>query len=118
MTADGVEIQTRAQLPAMNNDTTTLTCGMPEASATEVIPRARRRRFPVTYKLRILREADECTGSTAVGALLREEGLYSPHLFQRRKQHSEGRLMYVKRDAGRLLTSCVDRRGLRPANLT
>ncbi len=46
----------------MKNDTTTLPYGTPEASATEVIPRARRRRFSVRYKLRILWEADECTG--------------------------------------------------------
>ncbi len=82
----------------MKDDPTTLTNGVPEASATEVIPRARRRRFSVKYKLRILREADECTGSTAVGALLRREGLYSSHLSQWRKQRSEGKLGTSKRD--------------------
>ena len=82
----------------MKNDPTTLTNGAPEASATEVIPRARRRRFSVKYKLRILREADECTGGTAVGALLRREGLYSSHLSQWRKQRSEGKLGTGKRD--------------------
>ncbi len=59
----------------MKNDPTTLTNGAPEASATEVTPRARRRRFSVKYKLRILREADECTGGTAVGGLFVGEGL-------------------------------------------
>ncbi len=81
----------------MKNDPTTLTNGALEASATEVVPRARCRRFSVQYKLRILREADECTGGTAVGALLRREGLYSSHLSQWRKQRSEGRLGTVKR---------------------
>lgn len=47
---------------------------------TEVSPRPRRRTFKAAYKLRILKEADACTESGAVGALLRREGLYSSHL--------------------------------------
>ena len=43
-----------------------------ESPATEVIPKARRRRFSVAYKLRILREANGCAGSSAVGTLLRK----------------------------------------------
>ena len=73
--------------------------GTLESPATEVIPKARRRRFSVSYKLRLLREADECTDSSAVGALLRKEGLYASHLSQWRKQHAEGRLVTGKRDS-------------------
>jgi len=37
----------------------------------------KRRRFSDEYKLRILEEADRCTGSGELGLLLRREGLYS-----------------------------------------
>ena len=40
----------------------------------EVIPKARRRRFSVAYKLRMLREAEAWTDRRAVGALLRKKG--------------------------------------------
>jgi len=46
----------------------------------ELSARAQRRRFTAEYKLKILREADACTGRGDVGALLRREGLYSSHL--------------------------------------
>ena len=51
-----------------------------------------RRRFPGEYKLRILREADGCTESGQLGALLRREGLYSSHLSTWRQQRDEGTL--------------------------
>ena len=70
-----------------------------ESPATEVIPKARRRRFSVAYKLRMLREADACTDRHAVGALLRKEGLYASHLSQWRRQQAEGRLVQGTRDA-------------------
>lgn len=55
----------------------------------EVPSKARRRRFTAEYKLRILREAERCTSSGAIGALLRREGLYSSHLTSWRKQQAK-----------------------------
>lgn len=47
----------------------------------EVVADAKRRRFTMEYKLRILKEADTAKGKPGgVGALLRREGLYSSHL--------------------------------------
>jgi transposase len=51
-----------------------------------------RRRFTAEYKLRILREADRCTESGQLGALLRREGLYSSHLSTWRQHRDEGTL--------------------------
>jgi transposase len=47
---------------------------------TEVTEKAKRRRFTAEYKKKILSEADRCTQSGEIGALLRREGLYSSHL--------------------------------------
>jgi transposase len=44
----------------------------------EVVAVAKRRRFSDQYKLRILDEIEENTGST--GAIVRREGLYSSHI--------------------------------------
>ena len=44
------------------------------------------------YKLRILHEADRCTESGQLGALLRREGLYSSLLSTWRQQRDEGTL--------------------------
>ena len=46
----------------------------------QVLAKAERRRFTLEYKRRILQEADACTKSGELGALLRREGLYSSHL--------------------------------------
>lgn len=46
----------------------------------EVLAKARRRRFTLEYKRRILREVDRCRKPDEIGALLRREGLYSSHL--------------------------------------
>ena len=37
----------------------------------EVVPKAKRRRFTRTYKVRILKQADACTQPGQIGALLR-----------------------------------------------
>jgi transposase-like protein len=58
----------------------------------EVTQKAKRRRFNAEYKLRILAEADGCTQSGEIGALLRREGLYSSHLTTWRRQREEGQL--------------------------
>jgi transposase-like protein len=58
----------------------------------EVVAQAKRRRFTNDYKLRILREADNCRGPGEIGALLRREGLYSSHLAGWRTQRAVGEL--------------------------
>jgi transposase len=52
-----------------------------------------RRSFTKEYKLRLIREADACSRSGEIGALLRREGLYSSHLANFRKQFAEGKLV-------------------------
>jgi hypothetical protein len=47
---------------------------------TEVVAKPARRRFTLEYKRKVVREADTCKTPGAVGALLRQEGLYSSHL--------------------------------------
>jgi len=59
---------------------------------TEVRPTATRRRFSAKYKREILREADRCTKTGELGALLRREGLYSSHLTTWRAQRERGEL--------------------------
>jgi transposase-like protein len=58
----------------------------------EVTAKATRRRFTVEYKRRVVREADACKTSGAVGALLRREGLYSSHLAAWRAARDRGEL--------------------------
>lgn len=62
------------------------------AASTEVVAVAKRRKFTMSYMRRIVREADACTASGAIGALLRREGLYSSHL-------SKWRLLIAASDA-------------------
>jgi transposase len=57
----------------------------------EVPAKARRRKLPASYKLRIVCEADGCKQGE-VGALLRREGLYSSQLATWRKQRQDGSL--------------------------
>jgi transposase-like protein len=56
----------------------------------EVPEKKPRRRFTAKYKLRILDEADACTENGQLGALLRQEGLYSSSLTLWRKQRAQG----------------------------
>ncbi len=51
-----------------------------------------RRRYTAEYKLRVLREVDDCTRHGEVGSLLRREGLYSSNLTAWRKQRERGEL--------------------------
>ena len=67
----------------------------------ELVERAQRRRFSAKYKLRILQEADACTRSGEVGALLRREGLYSSHLSAWRQQREQGALQALAQPRGR-----------------
>ncbi|RYZ16719.1 MAG: hypothetical protein EOO70_03795 [Myxococcaceae bacterium] len=59
---------------------------------TEVVEKAKRRRFTAEDKRRILEEADRCTKPGEVGALLRREGLYSSPLSVWRRQREAGGL--------------------------
>ena len=67
----------------------------------EVLETPVRRSFTAEYKLRILQEADQCTGPGQLGALLRREALYSSHLSTWRRQ----------RDAGSLSALAAKKRG-------
>ena len=67
----------------------------------ELVERAKRRRFTAEYKLKVLREADDCTRPGEVGELLRREGLYSSHLSTWRRQRDEGALVAFSRARGR-----------------
>ena len=63
----------------------------PALASSEVVVRARRRRFTAEFKARVLREADRCKASGEIGALLRREGLYASHLITwRRQRETEG----------------------------
>ena len=59
---------------------------------TEVVAKAKRRRYTAEYKLRILRELDSRQGQGETGALLRREGLYSSHLTSWRRQRERDEL--------------------------
>jgi transposase len=59
---------------------------------TEVTSKATRRRFSAEYKRKVVQEADACTQSGEVGALLRREGLYSSHLMKWREARERGEL--------------------------
>lgn len=56
----------------------------------EVPARHARRRFTTAYKLEILRKADACRRHGELGALLRQEGLYSSHVVTWRRQQEHG----------------------------
>jgi transposase len=63
-----------------------------EKPNTEVVAKAKRRRFTAAEKLRLLREVEACRGSGEIGALLRREGIYSSYLSTWRKQRELGEL--------------------------
>lgn len=63
-----------------------------EMPNTEVVTKAKRKRFGAAEKLRILREVEACYGSGEIGALLRREGIYSSYLTTWRKQRELGEL--------------------------
>ena len=56
----------------------------------EVEEKPKRRRFTASYKLRILREADQCLEWGELGALLRREGLYYSNLQAWRRSRERG----------------------------
>ena len=62
------------------------------AGDAEVVPHARRRQFSNADKRRILEAADRCTRPGEVGALMRQEGVYSASLSTWRRQREAGDL--------------------------
>ena len=61
-------------------------------SEVEVTAKPTRRRYTAEYKHKILREAETCTRSGELGALLRREGLYFSNLTVWRKQRERREL--------------------------
>ncbi len=82
--------------------------GEARVPGSEVLSKARRRRFTGEYKVRILAAVEKTRGSGEIGALLRREGLFSSHLTKWKAQ----------RDAGALAGLAPRRRGraARPKN--
>lgn len=78
----------------------TMVGGGVSPSEVEVMAKPSRRRYTAEYKLRVLREAEGCTGRGELGALLRREGLYSSNLTQWRKQRERGELAGLSRKRG------------------
>ena len=73
----------------VQNSSDTVNEAMPN---TEVVEKAKRKRFTAAEKIRILREVEACRGSGEIGALLRREGIYSSYLTTWRKQRESGEL--------------------------
>ena len=67
----------------------------------EVADKPTRRRFNLSYKLRVVEEADRCTEPVEVGRLLRREGLYLSHLTTWRKAVRSGSLKALSKKRGR-----------------
>ena len=67
----------------------------------EVRPKAERRRFSPSYKLKIVQQAELCRDPGELGALLRREGLYASHLSKWRKLHKKGALEGLGAPRGR-----------------
>ena len=69
-----------------------------ENAATQTVPdpevemRAKRRQFSAQDKLRILNEADSCSESGQIGALIRREGIYWSYLTDWRRELENGQI--------------------------
>ena len=73
----------------VQNSSDTVNEAMPN---TEVVEKAKRKRFTAAEKIRILREVEACRGTGEMGALLRREGIYSSYLTTWRKQRESQEL--------------------------
>ena len=91
--------------------------GLPVAQETEVVAKARRRRFTAAEKLRLLREAEGCTRTGELSALLRREGLYSSHLANWREARKRGELVGLTPQRRGPKAKAVDPRDKRIAEL-
>ena len=80
----------RSEAPRSGGSSTFERAGAPAPPDPEVPARQARRRFTTAYKLAILRKADACIRHGELGALLRQEGLYSSHLITWRQQRERG----------------------------
>ena len=60
--------------------------------STEVVPRAKRRRFSAEKKLQILAQYEACVSPGEKGALLRREGIYSSQISMWRTLRDTGKL--------------------------
>ena len=74
--------------------------GMKSVPDPEVSAQPKRRRLSAEYKLRILKEVDNCTEPGGIGAILRREGLYSSHLTDWRRQRDKGALSALGKRRG------------------
>lgn len=101
----------RESQPNMTEITRNTTNGVPNS---ELVERLLRRPSSAEYRLRILREADECATSGEVGALLRRERLYVSHLTHWRAQHDAGILDRLRHRRG---GKPADRRDVEIADL-
>jgi transposase len=59
---------------------------------TEVVVKAKRRQYTAEYKLRIIKEIENCQGNGDIGAVLRREGVYSSMLSKWKEQRNNGSL--------------------------
>jgi transposase-like protein len=90
---EGLEVRDSAEMEGARRATgVSAGGGSGEIPNPEVPEKARRRQFSPEYKLRVLRQAEECRGEGQMGALLRREGLYSSHLVTWRRQRDTGAL--------------------------
>ena len=67
----------------------------------EVRAKARRRKYTAAEKLSIVERADAAKEEGGVGALLRQEGLYSSQLAEWRRQRAQGSLSALGQKRGR-----------------
>ena len=92
----GTVVKSPPKLNPQNGDRVDLLASLPISDQLppdpEVVPKATRRRFTAEVKLRVLREADGCTGPGEIGALLRREGIYSSLLSLWRRERSRGEI--------------------------
>jgi transposase len=74
----------------------------PKQPPSPSVQKPTRRCFTAEYKLRILREADQCTKPGELGTLLQREGLYSSHLCSwRRQREAAARAALAPKKRGR-----------------
>ena len=94
-------VASQGALRATEDATKALHPNLPHDADMEVVAQATRRSFTNAEKRRIIAKADACTQSGEIGALLRQEGIYSSSLSNWR----------AKRDAGELGGVALPKRG-------
>ncbi|MBI5965766.1 MAG: transposase [Chloroflexi bacterium] len=61
-------------------------------ASTEVVAKAKRKRFTAAEKLRLLREMEACRSTGEIGEFLRREGIYASYLTTWRRQRASREL--------------------------